>query len=475
MTLPISPGAMESTAKSTLSQTTTRMDRTMAHDTAVLMPDIEVRIYRKILLRIIPIVMLGMFISYIDRANLGVLAKPMSADLGLTAATFGLAAGFFYVGYCFFEIPSNMALAKFGARRWIARIMVSWGAVTMCMALVQNDITFYICRTMLGIAEAGFSPGALLFLAIWCPPRLLTKAYSMVNLAVPIALAVGSVITASLLVLDGTFGLAGWRWVFLIEGVPAILLGIFIWFRLPSTPKDASWLDESEKAYLAETGVQDAGAKAHEVSQLVAALKRPAVWLFVVLYFCMTIGYWSLTYFLPTIVGERFDVGTAGAGFISALPWAFAALVMLVVPKTVGRTGDRRWHLTALQIAGGIGLAFAATTGSGVGALVGISFAAAGFFGSLSTFQSMQAQVFAGGLAAVALAMVNGLASLSGLAGPYVMGVLKDTTGSTNSGLLIMSAFFVIAAVMINIMTRWADRLTGGVNGTAARLRSQAS
>lgn len=157
MTLPISPGAMESTAKSTLSQTTTRMDRTMAHDTAVLMPDIEVRIYRKILLRIIPIVMLGMFISYIDRANLGVLAKPMSADLGLTAATFGLAAGFFYVGYCFFEIPSNMALAKFGARRWIARIMVSWGAVTMCMALVQNDITFYICRTMLGIAEAGFS------------------------------------------------------------------------------------------------------------------------------------------------------------------------------------------------------------------------------------------------------------------------------------------------------------------------------
>lgn len=217
-------------------------------------PEIERRIYRKLLLRIMPIIMIGMFISYIDRANIGVLAEPMSEDLGLTASAFGLAAGLFYIGYCFMEIPSNMALAKFGARRWIARIMFSWGAVTMLMAAVQNEFTLYVVRIMLGVAEAGFSPGALLFLAMWCPPRILTKAYSLMNLAVPFALATGSVLTSALLSLDGLLGLAGWRWAFLLEGLPALLLAAYIWFRLPSSPTEAHWLSTEEKAYLAEIG-----------------------------------------------------------------------------------------------------------------------------------------------------------------------------------------------------------------------------
>ncbi|GAA4613064.1 MFS transporter [Saccharopolyspora hordei] len=423
-------------------------------------PEIERRIYRKLLLRIMPIIMIGMFISYIDRANIGVLAEPMSEDLGLTASAFGLAAGLFYIGYCFMEIPSNMALAKFGARRWIARIMFSWGAVTMLMAAVQNEFTLYVVRIMLGVAEAGFSPGALLFLAMWCPPRILTKAYSLMNLAVPFALATGSVLTSALLSLDGLLGLAGWRWAFLLEGLPALLLAAYIWFRLPSSPTEAHWLSTEEKAYLAETGVQGNNASAHEPRQLLAVLRRPAAWMFTVLYFCMTIGYWSITYFLPTIVKERFELGAAAAGLVSALPWVFAAVVMLVVARTVTRTGERTWHLTFLQLAGAVGLTIAASTGSAVLALVGVSLAGAGFFGSLSTFQTMQAQAFAGGLAAVALAMVNGLASLSGLAGPYVMGVLKDATGSTDRGLMIMSTFFVAAAIMVNFMSRWTDRVT---------------
>jgi len=432
--------------------------------------DIETRIYRKMLLRIIPIIMLGMFISYIDRANIGVLAAPMSKDLGLTAAAFGLSAGLFYIGYCFFEIPSNMALAKFGARRWIARIMITWGAVTMLMGLVHNETTLYIVRVMLGIAEAGFSPGALLFLAMWCPPRMLTKTYSVMNLAVPIALAVGSVLTSSLLSLDGLFGLAGWRWAFLLEGVPALLLGGYIWFRLPNSPADVSWLDTEEKAYLARTGVQRGTSSAHEFRQLPAVLRRPSAWLFTFLYFCMTIGYWAITYFLPTIVRERFGLGAAGAGFVSAIPWVFSAIVMLLVAKSVTRTGERKWHTTILQLVGAGGLVMAASTGSAVLALAGIALAGAGFFGSLSAFQSMPSQVFAGGLAAVALAMVNGLASLSGLAGPYVVGVLKDATGSTNRGLLIMSFFFVGAAVLTFFMSRWTDRVTGGlVASTSAR------
>ncbi|KFG72882.1 MFS transporter [Streptomyces mutabilis] len=434
---------------------------------AVAPPDIEARIYRKMLLRVVPIIMLGMFISYIDRANIGVLADPMSTDLGLTSAAFGLAAGLFYIGYCFFEIPSNMALAKFGARRWIARIMVSWGIVTMLMGLVQNEVTLYIVRIMLGIAEAGFSPGALLFLAMWCPPRMLTKTYSMMNLAVPIALAVGSVVTSALLSMHGVLGISGWRWAFLLEGAPALLLGIYIWFRLPNSPREVAWLDESEKAYLAQVGVQGEDSSAHEFKQLSAVLRRPAAWMFVLLYFCMSIGYWSITYFLPTIVREQFDLSDAQAGFVSAIPWAFSAVVMLLVARSVTRTGERTWHLTILQLAGALGLAVAASTGSAVLALVGVSLAAAGFFGSLSTFQSMSAQAFAGGLAAVALAMINGLASLSGLVGPYVVGVLKDATGSTDRGLLIMSIFFVVAAVLMYVMSRWTDRVTGGLGPVA--------
>lgn len=434
---------------------------TSAAGTAI--PEIETRIYRKLLLRIVPIIMLGMFISYIDRANIGVLAGPMSEDLGLTAAAFGLAAGLFYIGYCFFEIPSNLALARFGARRWIARIMVSWGAVTMLMAAVQSEWSLYVVRIMLGIAEAGFSPGALLFLALWCPPRMLTRTYSLMNLAVPIALAVGSVLTASLLSMDGILGLAGWRWAFLVEGLPAILLGTYIWFRLPSTPAEATWLDATEKEYLARTTTQSTSARAHEFKQVGVVLRMPSAWLFTSLYFCMTIGYWAITYFLPTIVREQFGLTAAGAGFVSGIPWAFAAVVMLVVARSVTRTGDRVWHLTLLQVAGGIGLAFAATTGNPVLALIGISLAGAGFFGSLSTFQSMEAQIFAGGLAAVALAMVNGLASLSGLAGPYVVGALRDATGSTSTGLLIMSGFFGVAAVMMFFTTRWVERTTGGI------------
>jgi MFS family permease len=435
----------------------------MANPTSAPVPDIEVRIYRKMLVRIIPIIMLGMFISYIDRANISVLAAPMSEDLGLTAASFGLAAGLFYIGYCFFEVPSNMALARFGARIWIARIMVTWGACTMLMAAVQNEWSLYVVRIMLGIAEAGFSPGALLFLALWCPPRMLPRTYSMMNMAVPIALAVGSVLTSALLSLDGALGMAGWRWAFLIEGLPAIALAVYIFFRLPNSPSEATWLDAEEKTYLAANRVQRDDATAHELSQVKAALRSPVVWLFTLLYFCMTIGYWSITYFLPTIVKQQFGLDAAAAGFVSAIPWVLALVVMVLVARSVTHTGDRKWHLTCLQALGAVGLVLAAVSGSAVFALVGITLAAAGFFGSLSTFQSMQAQVFAGSLAAVALAMVNGLASLSGLAGPYVFGVFQDATGSSSTGLLVMAGFFVISAIMVYAMSSWSDRTTGGL------------
>jgi MFS family permease len=434
-----------------------------SHTSTVARPDIEASIYRKTLIKIIPIVMLGMFISYMDRANLGILAAPMSADLGLTAATFGLAAGLFYIGYLVFEIPSNMLLAKFGARKWIARIMITWGAVTMLMAFIQNETQLYVMRILLGLAEAGFSPGVYLFLAYWCTPRLLTKTYSWFNLAVPIALSLASAITSSLLLLDGAMGFAGWRWVLFLEGIPAIVLAVFIFIKLPDRPQKAKWLTQEEKDYLAEVATQGHDKSASELKQLPAVLRRSSAWIFSLTYFCLTIGFWAITYFLPTIVKEQFKVSTVAAGFISAIPWLVSAVIMLFVSRSITRTGERKWHMTLVLLAGAVGLVVGALAANPFVAIAGVSITAAGFFGALSAFWTMPAQVFAGALSAVAIAMINSIGNLSGLVGPTVLGTFKDLTGSTSTGLLIMSGFLVAAAILVYVMCTWTDRVTGGL------------
>jgi MFS family permease len=440
-----------------------------AHTITSSKPAVEARVYRKMAVKILPIVMLGMFISYIDRANLGVVAGPLSLDLGLTAASFGLAAGFFYIGYLLFEIPSNMIMAKVGARLWLGRIMLTWGVIVIAMAFMQNDVSLYVMRFLLGVAEAGYSPGVALFLALWFPAYLLPKAYSYLNLAVPFALCIGSVITSSLLALDGLGGLAGWRWVFIIEGIPAIVLSVYIFIALPSTPAKAKWLDADEKAYLEANVTQRSGAGAHELKALPNALRRPSLWVFALTYFTMLIGYWSITYFLPTIVKERFGLGVVASGFVSAIPWVLAAVIMFAVLRSIKRTGDRKWHLTILMAAAAIGLFLGVISGNPFLALLGISIAAAGFFGALSTFQATILQVYAGALAAVSIAFVNSVGNLSGLVGPYILGYLTDSTGSTSAGLIVMAGFFAISAVLIYFLIAWADRKTGGLeraNGT---------
>ncbi|MCJ1697786.1 MFS transporter [Rathayibacter caricis] len=429
-------------------------------------PDIEARVYRKVSLKVLPILMIGMFVSYIDRANLGVIAGPLSMDLGLTAASFGLAAGFFYIGYLLFEIPSNMLMSKVGARVWLARIMISWGVVTIAMAFMQNEATLFIMRFLLGLAEAGYSPGTVLFLALWCPTRLLPKALSLLNLAVPVALAIGSVVTSSILLMDGIAGIAGWRWVFVIEGIPAVILAVVIFFVLPSSPAKATWLDADEKAYIVEHVTQSANADAHHLKQIPNALRRGSLWAFALTYFCILIGFWSITYFLPTIVREQFQLDVVGAGFVSAIPWLISAVVMFLIVRSVSRTGERRLHLTLPLVAAAIGLLVGVLSGNPYLSLLGISLAAAGFFAVLSTFQATVAQVYAGALAAVSIALVNSVGNTSGLVGPYVLGYLTDVTGSTSAGLLVMSGFFAIAAVLTYALIGWADRHTGGLEGT---------
>lgn len=405
-------------------------------------------VVRKITFRLMPILVLGLFFSYVDRANLGILFGPLSRDLHLTAADFGLAAGLFYIGYLLFEIPSNMGLVKFGARRWIARIMVTWGLVTAALALTQGATSLYALRILLGIAEAGFFPGVIYLLTLWYPPSVHARAYSTLQMSMCISLSLGAVLTSGLLVLDGTGGLAGWQWVFILEGVSATLLGVYIFFAMPDNPEKAKWLSRKEKDYLRVAVSARHDASEHSHAGLSGVLKQKGMWLLTLLYFTIVIGFWTVTYFLPHIVQERFHVGSVRAGLISAIPFVVAAVSTAIVNWSATRSGDRKWHMFILLCIAGVGLILTSTTTSPLLALIGLCMAAMGSQSSVPLFWSMPSNWYAGPAAAVAIALINSLGNVGGLAGPWILGVLTDITGDTRMGLLVMSGFFLFSAVL---------------------------
>lgn len=423
-------------------------------------PALERAILKKVSWRLMPVLMLGLFISYVDRANLGVLFTPLSQDLGLTASGFGLAAGLFYLGYLIFEIPSNMAMVKFGARRWTARIMVSWGVVTVALATVHSETALYTLRILLGVAEAGFFPGILFYLTLWYPPRALGRSYAILEIGIPVSLALGSALTSALLAMHGFWGLVGWRWVFILQGLPAILLGVYIFLAMPDRPAKAKWLSQSEKDYL-ESQIPTGGHATDELKQLPIILKNGLAWVFAVLYFSMVIGFWAVTYFLPKIVQERFHVDAVHAGFISSLPWVAAAIAIYVVSKTSAKTGDRRWHLLICLSGSALGLYLSAATQSPMLALIGLSMGAAGMQASVPLFWTMPSSVFRGAFAAVAIALINSVGNTSGLAGPWVLGFFSDLTGSTRTGLYWMSGFFLFSALLAFYLSTRTSRREG--------------
>lgn len=413
---------------------------------------VQKQVVRKITLRLMPVLVLGLFFSYVDRANLGVLFGPLSRDLHLTVADFGLAAGLFYIGYLLFEIPSNMGMVRFGARRWIARIMVTWGLVTAALALTQGATSLYALRILLGIAEAGFFPGVIYFLTLWYPPSVHARAYSTLQMCICISLSLGSVLTSGLLVLDGTAGLAGWQWVFIIQGIPAALLGVYIFFAMPDNPEKAKWLTRQEKDYLRVSVTARHDASAHSHAGIAGVVKKKGVWLLTLLYFAIVIGFWTVTYFLPHIVQERFHVGSVRAGLIAAIPFLIAAFSTAIVNWSSARSGDRKWHMFILLCIAGGGLILTSTTNSPILALIGLCMAAMGSQSSVPLFWSMPSNWYAGATAAMAIAIINSLGNASGIAGPWVLGVLTDITGDTRMGLLVMSGFFLFSAVLAVVL-----------------------
>ncbi|WP_429484484.1 MFS transporter [Paraburkholderia youngii] len=409
---------------------------------------IERKIFRKVTMRIVPILILCFFINYIDRANLGVLFSPISKELHLTASAFGFAAGIFFLGYLVFEVPSNMAIVRFGARRWIARIMISWGIVTCLLAATHSVPMLYTLRFVLGAAEAGFFPGVLFYLTFWYPRHLLGQAYLTLELSVPVSLALGSVVTAGLLLMEGVAGIAGWRWAFALEGIPAILMGFLVLFILPDGPNQAKWLTQEEQDYLLLKTVSDHGHSKASLSEFKAVVCNSLTWLFIALEFSIIIGFWAVTYFLPKIVQERFHVDPVHAGLISSIPWLAAVAGIALVAWTSRKTGDRKWHLLIVLLLSAVGLWITARVDSPVVGLIGICISAAGVQAAVPLFWTIPAMSFSGARAAIAIAFINSVASTAGLVGPWILGISQDLTGTSRTGLYVMSAFFLMSAFL---------------------------
>ena len=419
-------------------------------------------LYKKIRWRLLPYLLLLYVIAWFDRVNVGFAALQMNEDLGFSPAVFGLGAGIFFIGYALCEVPSNLILARVGARRWIGRIMVSWGIVSVAMMFVRDATSFYVLRFLLGVAEAGFLPGILFYLGAWFPKRERARAISWFMIGIPLSTVFGGPIAGLLLGMDGMQGLQGWQWLFLLEGLPAILLGIVTWLMLPDSPRQARFLSDAERErVMAQLAAEEAQTHAQHSPNLRKALLHPTVWLLgLVLFACQT-GSYGLTLWIPQIVKGISGAGELAVGFISALPYAAAALAMLLVGASSDRSGERFWHVAVPSFVGAIGFAASAFLLSPVPGMLALTVAAVGDLSTRGPFWALPPRFLAGSSLAAGIALINTMGSLGGFVGPYAVGYIREETGSFTGGLLLLSGLLVFAGVA-TLGLRRAKLLSGG-------------
>nr|WP_046283835.1 MFS transporter [Mycobacterium sp. UM_NZ2] len=411
----------------------------------------------KVSRRLIPFLALLFFVNYLDRVNIG-FAGPngMNAELGLTATTFGFASGIFFFGYLLLEIPSNIALHRFGGRRWLARIMLTWGIVSTAIAFVPNAATLVALRFLLGVAEAGFFPGIILYLTFWFPAKHRSRAVSLFMVSVPVSTAIGA--TLSALVIDwghGVFGLAGWRFMFLVEGVPAIALAFVCWLYLTDRPAQADWLDADERRWLESTLADErAAAEAGQHWPLRKALSHPRILALAFVYFGIVYGLYAVGFFLPTIIsGFQQQYGShlsiIGRGLVTAIPYAIAAVVMVPWARHADRTGERVWHVAIPAIAGGISIPAALYMSNPYLAMVAITVTTCSIMCAMPVFWALPSTFLTGTAAAGGIALINSLGNISGFGGPYVTGWLTDLTGDGKAALWVVGAFSLASAAVV--------------------------
>lgn len=414
------------------------------------------RTIAKVTRRLVPFMGLLYFVNYLDRTNIGFAKLTMSKDLGLSSTAYGVAAGLFFIGYLLLEVPSNLALHRFGARRWMARIMITWGVVASAMAFVPNAGSLYALRFLLGVAEAGFFPGMILYLTYWFPRRERAKITGLFMVAIPVSSAVGSPVSGAIIqYADGFLGLAGWRLMFLLEGLPAIALAFVTWYWLTDRPADARWLQADERDWLSRT----MAAEEQETSStyhwpLRRSLTDPRILALAVVYFGIVYGLYALSFFLPTIVAgfaETFDTSfnLFETGLIVAIPYLFGTAAVVLWSRHSDATQERTWHVAGPTLLGAASIPVALYLGSPLAVMVAVSITAIGIFGALPVFWSLPSAFLAGASAAGGIALINSLGNLSGFAAPYITGALSDATGSNRAGLWVVGVAMLVGALLV--------------------------
>jgi MFS transporter, ACS family, tartrate transporter len=386
----------------------------------------------------------------------------MNDDLGLTSRMYGFGAGIFFLGYALFEVPSNLILARLGARLWITRIMITWGVISVAMMWAHSPASFYVLRFLLGVAEAGFFPGIIYYLCDWFPQTQRARAVSWFMVAIPLSVVIGGPLAGFLLGLDGRLGLAGWQWLFLVEGLPAVLLGFVVFFFLDDRPEDARWLDEEEKAWLVrEIRSEQAHARDRHRIGIGAALAHPVVWAIGLISLVLQSGSYGLSLWMPQILKGLGGLTNLEVGFLSAIPYAFAAAGMVIIGRSSDRTGERFLHLAATLFLAAAGFTASAVVKSALPALVMLTIAAIGDLGGRGPFWSLPSRFLTGSASAAGIALINTLGALGGLAGPMAIGLLKSATSGYTGGLLLLAGAMLAGGIAV-IALRRAQTLKPG-------------
>ncbi|MFA3835590.1 MFS transporter [Streptomyces aureus] len=410
----------------------------------------ENAVYRKVIRHIVPFLILCYVVSYLDRVNVGFAKLQMSQDLGFSEAAYGLGAGLFFIGYFLFEVPSNLMLQKVGARTWIARIMISWGVVSALFVFVNNEATFYVLRFLLGAAEAGFYPGVILYCTYWFPSARRARVIALFMSAIPVAGIFGNPLSGWIMdVFEGTGGWNGWQWLFLIEALPAIAVGVMTLFYLDNSVREAKWLSDDEKTVIERALAKD--TKHHsEHGKTWDAFRDPKVWLMCLIYFFFVMGQYALTFWMPTFVESTGIKGGFAIGALSAVPYLAALVAMNLFGRSADRRRERRWHLIIPSLMGAVGFSLAASwTGSTALSLVALSIAAAGVLTCAPLFWSLPTAFLSGTAAAAGLAVINSVGNLAGFVSPYMIGSLKDATDSTAIPMYVLALGLVIGAAAV--------------------------
>lgn len=416
--------------------------------------DSEDLIYQKVIFRLIPFLFLCYVCSYLNRINVSFAKIQMAQDLAWSDAVYGLGAGMFFIGYFAFEVPSNIVMYKVGARRWIARIMVTWGIISAAMMFVSTPMQFYVMRFLLGVAEAGFFPAILLYLSQWFPSSRGAKVTALFMAAIPMSGVIGAPLSGWIMhSLSGVHNLAGWQWLFLLEGIPTIIAGVFAFFYLTDKIEDARWLSEDERKVL-RTNI-DKEAHGKHLHRLMDGLKDAKIWLLSFIYLFFTMGLYGVSFWLPTLIQASGIQDSMHLGLLTAIPYALATVSMIVVGKSSDRFRERRWHLAIPGALAAVGFLISASFQSNLMiSLPALCLATMGVMTTISMYWTLPPAILTGAAAATGIALANSIGSASGFISPFAMGMINSTTQNTTSGIMMLAGVLLVGCVLVFLVPK---------------------